>query len=190
MALPSRIWSSLFSQLKEEKWAPDFGPATFVPTWGGTVTGVNHHLDHDEDRLQKTNYVWHFVHMQEKHFRWESSWLLTTSTCSPRKSRLTGPSSINRKAKKYIWRVDFPLSRVALNLRSKGRGPGQEGRLQECQGIGDQHFSTIMIIDEDGPITMIIIIAITIMIDKKYAQGGGWLRRTLPRSHWTSLIWM
>ena len=79
--------------------------------------------------------------------------------------------------------VDFPLSRVALNLRSKGRGPGQEGRLQECQGIGDQHFSTIMIIDEDGPITMIIIIAITIMIDKKYAQGGGWLRRTLPRSH-------
>ena len=27
-------------QLKEEKWAPDFGPATFVPTWGGTVTGV------------------------------------------------------------------------------------------------------------------------------------------------------
>ena len=42
--------ASLFSQLKEEKWAPDFGPATFVPTWGGTVTGVNHHLDHDEDR--------------------------------------------------------------------------------------------------------------------------------------------
>lgn len=26
--------------------------------------------------------------------------------------------------------------RVALNLRAKGRGPGQEGRLQECQGIG------------------------------------------------------
>ena len=27
-------------------------------------------------------------------------------------------------------------SRIALNLRSKGRGPGQEGRLGECQGIG------------------------------------------------------
>lgn len=28
------------SQLKIEAWAPDFGPATFVPSWGATVTGA------------------------------------------------------------------------------------------------------------------------------------------------------
>lgn len=27
-------------QLNEPLWAPDFGPASWVPSWGGTVTGV------------------------------------------------------------------------------------------------------------------------------------------------------
>lgn len=32
------------SQLKKEVWAPDFGPATFVPSWGATVTGARKFL--------------------------------------------------------------------------------------------------------------------------------------------------
>jgi len=78
-------YEGLEEKLKEEKWAPDFGPATFVPTWGGTVTGVRKFLI---------------------------------------------AYNINMLATKE------QAHRVALNLRSKGRGPGQEGRLQECQGIG------------------------------------------------------
>ena len=31
-------------QLKDEKWAPDFGSNTFIPSWGGTVTGVRKFL--------------------------------------------------------------------------------------------------------------------------------------------------
>lgn len=31
-------------QLKKEDWAPDFGPATFVPSWGATVTGARKFL--------------------------------------------------------------------------------------------------------------------------------------------------
>lgn len=31
-------------QLKIESWAPDFGPATFVPSWGATVTGARKFL--------------------------------------------------------------------------------------------------------------------------------------------------
>ena len=31
-------------KLKDEKWAPDFGSAKFVPSWGGTVTGVRKFL--------------------------------------------------------------------------------------------------------------------------------------------------
>ena len=65
-------------QLKEEKWAPDFGPATFVPTWGGTVTGVK------SDTFSCI--CWYCRQM----FRWESSWSLTTSTCWPPRNRLTG----------------------------------------------------------------------------------------------------
>ena len=43
-----------------------------------------------------------------------------------------------------IGRIEKDSFRVALNLRSKGRGPGQEGRLEDCQGIGD--FDDIVII--------------------------------------------
>jgi len=81
-------YEGLEEKLKEEKWVPDFGPATFVPTWGGTVTGVRKFLI---------------------------------------------AYNINMLATKE------QAHRVALNLRCKGRGPGQEGRLQECQGIGDDH---------------------------------------------------
>lgn len=31
-------------QLKKDDWAPDFGPATFVPSWGATVTGARKFL--------------------------------------------------------------------------------------------------------------------------------------------------
>lgn len=31
-------------QLKREEWAPDFGPALFVPSWGATVTGARKFL--------------------------------------------------------------------------------------------------------------------------------------------------
>lgn len=31
-------------QLKRDEWAPDFGPADFVPSWGATVTGARKFL--------------------------------------------------------------------------------------------------------------------------------------------------
>lgn len=31
-------------QLKQAEWAPDFGPSTFVPSWGATVTGARKFL--------------------------------------------------------------------------------------------------------------------------------------------------
>ena len=31
-------------KLKKPEWAPDFGEAKFVPSWGGTVTGVRKFL--------------------------------------------------------------------------------------------------------------------------------------------------
>ncbi|MEQ2179890.1 hypothetical protein GOODEAATRI_029910, partial [Goodea atripinnis] len=34
----------LLLQLKREEWAPDFGPALFVPSWGATVTGARKFL--------------------------------------------------------------------------------------------------------------------------------------------------
>jgi glutamate formiminotransferase/formiminotetrahydrofolate cyclodeaminase len=37
-------YEGLSEKLKDPKWAPDFGPATFVPRWGGTVTGVRKFL--------------------------------------------------------------------------------------------------------------------------------------------------
>ena len=46
-----------------------------------------------------------------------------------------------------------------MNLRCKGRGPGQEGRLQECQGIGDCHNT------EDDKDTM---------LDDYYIPFAGW----------------
>lgn len=33
-----------FVQLKDPEWAPDFGPARFVPSWGATVTGARKFL--------------------------------------------------------------------------------------------------------------------------------------------------
>lgn len=32
-------YEALPDKLKREEWAPDYGPATFVPSWGATVTG-------------------------------------------------------------------------------------------------------------------------------------------------------
>lgn len=32
------------SQLEKSEWAPDYGPATFVPSWGATVTGARKFL--------------------------------------------------------------------------------------------------------------------------------------------------
>lgn len=37
-------YEGLEEKLKEEKWQPDFGSSTFVPSWGGTVTGVRKFL--------------------------------------------------------------------------------------------------------------------------------------------------
>lgn len=31
-------------QLKQAEWAPDFGPSTFIPRWGATVTGARKFL--------------------------------------------------------------------------------------------------------------------------------------------------
>ena len=38
------ISNCISHQLKDDKWAPDFGPAQFVPSWGATVTGVRKFL--------------------------------------------------------------------------------------------------------------------------------------------------
>lgn len=37
-------YEGLEEKLKDPKWKPDFGEATFVPSWGGTVTGVRKFL--------------------------------------------------------------------------------------------------------------------------------------------------
>ena len=37
-------YEGLASKLTDPAWAPDFGPAEFVPSWGGTVTGVRKFL--------------------------------------------------------------------------------------------------------------------------------------------------
>ncbi|TWW63858.1 formimidoyltransferase-cyclodeaminase [Takifugu flavidus] len=37
-------YEALPEKLKIEAWAPDFGPATFVPSWGATVTGARKFL--------------------------------------------------------------------------------------------------------------------------------------------------
>ena len=37
-------YEGLEEKLKDSKWAPDFGQAAFVPSWGGTVTGVRKFL--------------------------------------------------------------------------------------------------------------------------------------------------
>ncbi|XP_043240383.1 formimidoyltransferase-cyclodeaminase-like [Amphibalanus amphitrite] len=37
-------YEALSDRLQDERWAPDFGPAQFVPKWGATVTGVRKFL--------------------------------------------------------------------------------------------------------------------------------------------------
>uniref|UniRef100_A0A8C5C9K0 Formimidoyltransferase-cyclodeaminase n=1 Tax=Gadus morhua TaxID=8049 RepID=A0A8C5C9K0_GADMO len=37
-------YEALPEKLKQDEWAPDFGPASFVPSWGATVTGARHFL--------------------------------------------------------------------------------------------------------------------------------------------------
>uniref|UniRef100_A0AAY4CHA3 Formimidoyltransferase-cyclodeaminase n=1 Tax=Denticeps clupeoides TaxID=299321 RepID=A0AAY4CHA3_9TELE len=37
-------YEALPEKLKKSEWAPDFGPATFVPSWGATVTGARKFL--------------------------------------------------------------------------------------------------------------------------------------------------
>ncbi|XP_061571582.1 formimidoyltransferase-cyclodeaminase-like isoform X1 [Cololabis saira] len=37
-------YEALPDKLKREEWAPDFGPASFVPSWGATVTGARKFL--------------------------------------------------------------------------------------------------------------------------------------------------
>ena len=67
------------------EWAPDFGEATFVPSWGATVTGVRKFLIAYNINMLSTK--------EQAH-------------------------------------------RIALNLREKGRGENEPGRLKACQGIG------------------------------------------------------
>lgn len=78
-------YEGLEEKLKDEKWAPDFGTIKFVPSWGGTVTGVRKFLIAYNINMLSTK--------EQAH-------------------------------------------RIALNLREKGRGDDQPGRLQACQGIG------------------------------------------------------
>ncbi|KAJ3584218.1 hypothetical protein NHX12_014714 [Muraenolepis orangiensis] len=37
-------YEALPEKLKQDEWAPDFGPASFVPSWGATVTGARNFL--------------------------------------------------------------------------------------------------------------------------------------------------
>lgn len=37
-------YEALSEKLKKSEWAPDYGPATFVPSWGATVTGARKFL--------------------------------------------------------------------------------------------------------------------------------------------------
>ena len=75
----------LSGQLRDERWAPDFGSATFTPSWGGTVTGVRKFLIAYNVNLLSTK--------EQAH-------------------------------------------KIALNLREKGRGADQPGRLKAVQGLG------------------------------------------------------
>ena len=72
-------------KLRDPLWKPDFGEARFVPSWGGTVTGVRKFLIAYNVNLVSTK--------EQAH-------------------------------------------RIALNLRTQGRGKDQPGRLQAVQGIG------------------------------------------------------
>ena len=39
LQIRSGEYEGLEAKLKQPEWAPDFGTANFVPSWGGTVTG-------------------------------------------------------------------------------------------------------------------------------------------------------
>jgi len=78
-------YEGLEEKLKDERWSPDFGSASFVPSWGGTVTGVRKFLIAYNINMLSTK--------EQAH-------------------------------------------RIALNLREKGRGENEPGRLKACQGIG------------------------------------------------------
>ena len=78
-----------FPQLKEDRWAPDFGPSEFVPSWGGTVTGVRKFLIAYNVNLLSTK--------EQAH-------------------------------------------KIALNLREKGRGENQPGRLRAVQVLSSENF--------------------------------------------------
>ncbi|XP_075399447.1 formimidoyltransferase-cyclodeaminase [Tenrec ecaudatus] len=43
-AIRAGEYEALPEKLKQTEWAPDFGPSTFVPTWGATVTGARKFL--------------------------------------------------------------------------------------------------------------------------------------------------
>ena len=72
-------YEGLEAKLKEKDWCPDFGESTFVPSWGGTVTGVRKFLIAYNVNLVSTK--------EQAH-------------------------------------------RIALNLRTQGRGKDKTGRLQ------------------------------------------------------------
>jgi len=78
-------YEGLEEKLKDDRWAPDYGPAKFVSSWGGTVTGVRKFLIAYNINLLSTK--------EQAH-------------------------------------------RIALNIREKGRGDDQPGRLKAVQGIG------------------------------------------------------
>ena len=77
-------------QLKEDRWAPDFGPSVFVPSWGGTVTGVRKFLIAYNVNLLSTK--------EQAH-------------------------------------------KIALNLREKGRGEDQPGRLKAVQVMTERNMT-------------------------------------------------
>ncbi|XP_036625290.1 formimidoyltransferase-cyclodeaminase [Trichosurus vulpecula] len=43
-AIRAGEYEALPEKLKKAEWAPDFGPSTFMPTWGATVTGARNFL--------------------------------------------------------------------------------------------------------------------------------------------------
>ncbi|KAF2356966.1 Formiminotransferase catalytic domain [Trinorchestia longiramus] len=78
-------YEGLKNKLTQPSWQPDFGPPSFVPSWGATVTGVRKFLIAYNINLISTK--------EQAH-------------------------------------------RIALNLRTQGRGENEKGRLSHCQAIG------------------------------------------------------
>lgn len=78
-------YENLSVKIKEDTWKPDYGPATFVPTWGASIVGAR-------DFLIAYN--------------------------------------VN------IMGTKEQAQRIALNIRSAGRGPDKPGRLEKIQAVG------------------------------------------------------